>query len=798
VGPSILNPQSSILNPLTFHLIPHTHWDREWYLPHAAFQARLVPVLDGVLDQLEQDPAARFLLDGQTVLLEDYLAVKPENEPRIAALVQRGALEIGPWYVLSDLLIPSAESLRRNLAEGTRDSARFGKRLDVLYSPDAFGHPGELPRLAAEFGIRRAVVRRGLGRPKGGDRDLYRWEAAGDESVLLYHLPAGGYDVAIELAGAGKRLAQRWAPIRRDLVGRAATDQIAVFLGADHHAMVPDVSRLCARLQALEPGHAVRISGLTEYFEAVERSQPDPPTIHGELRRTDGHSWVLQDVHSTRSRMKRRHSSAELMLARIAEPLARLADASAGGGEDRAGLLRAAWRTLLQCQFHDTLAGTACDAVEREQQFRLESLEALSREIATQSLWKLVGHDPDHRPASRLILWNPADRPRAGIITAELTFFRRDVLVGRPEGRVPREGQGYQPFDLETLSGERVPVQVLAVRGDQERLDASRHYPDQDEVDRVWVAFRAPAIPALGTSALRPRPRERTADAEGLRVGEGLLANRFIRIGVSHTGVLTLTDQRSAQQYRGLAELSIEPDHGDLYTFSPAPGNAAVRSRPGMQAVIAHGPLLGATETRWNVECPPSGQIALRQIVAVHADSPIVRLRLDLENSAVDYRLRLRFPVGISGVAVAGSAFGVERRSPVTAAGLRDPLELPVRTAPAHRFVAAAAGARGLAVFAPGCFEYGWGDDGVLSITLLRAVGELSRGDLPERPGHAGWPMSTPLAQEQGRHTVELAVLPIEAATLAEPDRLEQLWEDRFLPVQAFYLRDNLSQRDER
>src|SRR5207244_1035300 len=75
------------------------------------------------------------------------------------------------------------------------------------------------------------------------------------------------------------------------------------------------------------------------------------------------------------------------------------------------------------------------------------------------------------------------------------------------------------------------------------------------------------------------------------------------------------------------------------------------------------------------------------------------------------------------------------------------PLETPVRTAPAHRFVAAASGPRGIALLAPGFFEYEWTPGGDLVYTLLRSVGELSRADLPTRPGHAGWPTATPLAQ---------------------------------------------------
>lgn len=773
---------------LTFHLIPHTHWDREWYLTRAAFQARLVPVLDEVLDQLERDGDARFVLDGQTVLLEDYLAVKPENGKRIAALVQRGALEIGPWYVLSDLLIPSAESLRRNLAEGMRDAQRFGRRVDVLYSPDAFGHPAELPKLAAEFGIKWAVIRRGLGRPGGRDRDLYRWEAPTGERLLVYHLPAAGYDVAIDLGEPGVDLGRTWAPIRQQLIDRAVCDQIAVFLGADHHAMVRDVGRLRDGLQALEVEHRVRVSGLAEFFAAVEGARPDAPSGRGELRRIDGHTWVLQDAHATRARIKRRLSRVELLLVRIAEPLARLA--TERGGRDRGGLLRLAWRTLLQSQFHDTLAGTTSDEVQNEQDVRLDAVSALVREIATASLAEVCGSTRVGEPdAPRLVLWNPCDRVRSGILTAALTVFRSDVLVGPPSGREPRTGPGHEPFALHSESGERIPVQVLAVRRDQERRDDMRRYPDQDEVDRVWVAFQAPELPGLAHAALTPRPARLAPPAEGLDVARDSLANRLVQVTVSSGGELTLDDRRTGERYPGLCRLEDEPDTGDLYTFSRGSRRASREARPVSRSILARGPLVGAIETRWRLQAAGSGEIGVRQVVSLLADSPVVRIRLDLENSAHDHRLRAWFPVGTGYEALAGTALGFERRRVVETDAGEEAIEQPSRTAPAQRFVAAGADTRGLAVLAPGFFQYEWTADRRIAVTLIRAVGELAQAGLPERPGRAAWPLSTPAAQETGRHTIELALVPADSAAALEPDRLIQDWEDAFLPVQAVLFR---------
>src|SRR5260370_33322999 len=87
---------------LIFHLIPHTHWDREWYLPRAALQARLVAVTDDLIERLQANPAYRsFLLDGQTVLVEDYLRARPGREGGVRGIVQTGRLQGGPCYVLA-------------------------------------------------------------------------------------------------------------------------------------------------------------------------------------------------------------------------------------------------------------------------------------------------------------------------------------------------------------------------------------------------------------------------------------------------------------------------------------------------------------------------------------------------------------------------------------------------------------------------------------------------------------------------------------------------------------------------
>src|SRR5690349_23125740 len=82
-----------------------------------------------------------FLLDGQTAVVEDYLAIRPERRAQVEKLARASRLLLGPWYVLSDELIPADETLVRNLLAGRRTAGTLGGWLPVGYSPDAFGHP---------------------------------------------------------------------------------------------------------------------------------------------------------------------------------------------------------------------------------------------------------------------------------------------------------------------------------------------------------------------------------------------------------------------------------------------------------------------------------------------------------------------------------------------------------------------------------------------------------------------------------------------------------------------------------
>ncbi|MGH7645554.1 MAG: glycoside hydrolase family 38 C-terminal domain-containing protein, partial [Gemmatimonadales bacterium] len=490
-----------------------------------------------------------------------------------------------------------------------------------------------------------------------------------------------------------------------------------------------------------------------------------------------------------------------------------------GGGRDRRAVLDVAWRALVQCQFHDAIAGCCADPVARALDTRLDEVEGYAGEVTREALHDLVGHDPDaaREPGAEqqptLVLWNPAARARSGVVIADLTWFRRDVVVGPPipGGREVREAPAPGRFALAGPDGEPIPVQVLDARPGQERLDAMRRYPDQDEVDVVRVTFRAPAVPGLGAVALTPAPPPGSGTRASLVHGDRAsaagrtLANRFVKVTLEPSGALTLTDRLSGERFRDLLRLESQGDEGDTYTFCPTPSGGIVRNeRSARVRPLARGPLVAAIEATYalrgggDVEGKRKrrGRIAVRLVVMLHTDSPVVRCILEIDNQAADQRLRARVPTGVAGVpAVAGTQLGVVSRPAMVVDPADYPLEAPVPTAPAQRFVAVAAGRRGLALLAPGFFEYELTPGGDLVFTLLRAIGELSRGDLPTRPGHAGWPTPTPLAQCAGRDRIELAVIPLADAAARRGDVLMQRWEEVFLPLRGAWLRDAVAVR---
>jgi hypothetical protein len=781
------------------HIVSHTHWDREWYHPVGRFKQRLVELIDELLDEPPR-AGESFLLDGQGIVLEDYLAVRPDRASELSALLRDGRLEAGPWYVLADELIPSGEALVRNLLTGRRVlRALRASPPPVLYCPDSFGHPATLPELAVGFGFRTLILWRGIGGRRWPSGDAFRWSAPSGASVLLFHLPSPGYDVGANLPVGEAQARERWAQLRALLAPRSRLGVLLVHNGGDHHArQMRRDDAVDALIEAARPD-AARASSIGGFVRALEvrAADADLPSIVGELRDSYGYSWTLQGTFGTRAAQKRRNAVAERLLVREAEPWAALARVA--GGRSRRALVHAAWRTLLQCHPHDTLCGCSLDEVAHAMDERLEDAMVQGAGIRDDALADVIGHDPvaarerRDRWRSLAIVRNVAARPRGGVAMLRLRSFLADEPVGHPSA-----GASIQIPPTPTPALEGVALQVLSELVERDRVESPRHYPDNDFVASTLVAAWIPPVAGYGTLAIPHADDSATVAGppQVVAVGGRSMENGLLRVEVSDDGAVRVVSLPDGRATSALIAIEDVRDVGDLYTPAPREPIGTVRFEG--VAPTQTGPLRGEITTRWTVSRAgdDSGHVLVELWVSLALDAGAPFLRLGVEGLSVgsDHRLRLVIRTGIAGAAVhADATFGPVRRAPIEVPPEDARTEMPPPTAPLHRYVSLFADAGGATVFSDGLGEYEVTASGDVAITLVRGVGVLSRIDLPERPGHAGWPEETPWAQSPGPFEAAFAFMPHDGArTAATIDSIERAADDVLLPLTGSTLRSAL------
>ncbi len=350
-------------------VVPHTHWDREWYLPFEHFRLRLGMVVDGVLDTLERDSSfTSFTLDGQAIVLEDYLEVRPENEGRLRALLAAGRLEVGPSYELPDEILVGGESLVRNLLLGRRVCRRFGvEPSGAGYLPDSFGHPAQLPQILAGFGIRTLLFSRGMGDEIDDVGVVFRWQAGPEEVVACQMLPH--YDNFARLTWDHDAEQRVRAIVDRfgELLRRAGQDEIVLANGSDHLPIEPELPAILTELDQTF-GASFRIGRYDEHKQSPEGL----PMHEGELVGSRFQN-VLRGVNSARIYLKQANERAERRLLSIetAAALRTLREDAPYPAAD----LQLAWRDLLRNHPHDSICGCSCDEVHRDMLVRYEQLD---------------------------------------------------------------------------------------------------------------------------------------------------------------------------------------------------------------------------------------------------------------------------------------------------------------------------------------------------------------------------------------------------------------------------------------
>jgi mannosylglycerate hydrolase len=802
-------------------VVVHTHWDREWYHHAARFRQRLVALIDAALAvrSREQPP---ILLDGQAIILDDYLIVRPDARDAITEALSSGRLSAGPWYVLADLLIPMGESLIRNLFAGQRTVGRLGAAVPpVLYAPDAFGHPHYLPTLAAGFGAEVTVLWRGYGGARWPAGDMARLRAQDGCETLLYHLPPDGYEFGSSLPTDRDAAKIRARRIIEVLGARATTPVALLTVGADHHAIDPQLPHAMDALRdaAARSGWSVHPSTLGDAAQRLrdEASHHELPVVRGELRESCGYTWALQGTFATRSNQKQRHAQLERRLIDVVEPLVALAwsatrhhtsDDGSISAHQLPELLDAVWRDLLTCHPHDTLAGCSTDDVARAMNARLDAVHAQLDGLHEAATDLLLRHDrvaARRAPtewSSHLVMRNALPHPRGGLMHVRLTRKLADERVGPGSAREAGHATPAIP-DVPTTIGTLGLVQSLSRTVLSERLESPLHYPDNDRVvvDNLLVWCHEP-IPAFGLLAERLETDVESAstDRHTVRAVEHephviTLEHDRLHVAIDRGGVRV----RDAVGWWGEASvvrLIDEVDRGDSYTPEPVgvPRDYAIVAA----RVQARGPWRASAVITMRMEGERGDLDDITVELSIEAGSDQLGIAVSGTNRGIDHRLRLVLP-GAAGStrSIADSGFGVIERThhDVPADQQRD--EAVIHAAPLHRWVALPDGIPTILV-ADGLPEYERLAAGGVAVTVLRCIGELSRNDLTRRRGHAGWPMAIPEAQQRGPFNARCWLS--RAPSITDVDALVTLATERadevLRPLMAITYRDLLTAPD--
>ncbi len=743
----------------TIIVVPETHWDREWYQPFEVFRARLVRLVDRVLHLLDSNPEYKYYtLDGQSIVLEDYLEIRPDRREDIARLVQAGRLLIGPWYILPDEFLPGGESHIRNLQMGIAVARQFGPVMMVGYLPDMFGQMAHMPAVLAGFGMAGAVMWRGP--DKSLTSSEFFWRAPDGSEVLTAHM-AMGYGIASYLWPDRERLLTQLQSLRQMLEPWASTRCLLLPNGTDHTEPQPQLPAIIATAnEALDDAELVH-GTLPMYLEAVRQEMGDRSGSwlrwQGEFRSSE-RAHVLPSVGSTRMWIKRENQACEDLLLRWAEPFstwAHLLRRRAGDELERAaadaGSLRLAWRLLLQNQPHDSICGCSTDEVHDEMRVRFRRCRRLAEAVRDDALAYLA---EAAAPAggAHVVVFNPLDTARTDYCTA----------------RVPVEG-GLEVVALEDGDGDHIPVQFLR-RGRLEPLDPLP--------ERVEVGFLAPRpVGAVGYRALRvvygqsERPQPQPARA---------IENEYFRVEADPAdGTLTLTDKATGVTLRGLSRFVDGGDAGDEYNYSPPDRDELVDgpSRPPEIRLPEDGPARWTLEIALEYSLPRAlasddhrgrspERVPCRIVsrASLYPGVPRLDFETEVDNQAGDHRLRVHFPAGLrTNASLAEQHFGVVRRAIALPEHDFTWAELPQGTYPQKAFVDVNDGQRGLMLANRGLPEYEVldGPDGVtIALTLLRCVGWLSRSWMRTRPVQAGPLIPTPGAQERGCHLFHYSLIP--------------------------------------
>lgn len=751
------------------HVIPHSHWDREWYFTTSRSKVYLMKDLGDVLNTLENDPEFKyFMVDAQGSLLDDYIKWRPQDKERISKLVNDGRLVIGPWYTQTDQLVISGESIVRNMYYGMKRCESFGKYMNVGYVPDSFGQSGNMPQIYRQFGIEDTLFWRGVSDDMVKHTD-YNWRGDDGSVVFTTQIPFGYY-IGGNIPEEPEENEEFWQKECLEKAGgRSATRHIYFPNGFDQAPVRTNLPQLVKERNEKDPENEYVISCIEDYIKDVKSENPELEEVQGELVIAK-HMRIHKSIFSSRSDLKVMNTQIQNYVTNVMEPL--LTISYNLGNEYPHEAVAEIWKLLFENAAHDSIGSCISDTANEDVYVRYKQ----ARDIAV-NLVELH---------SRLIatnVKNDADMTFTAINT--LPQKRKDTVIVKtyvPGGKFAIIDEKGNDVDYTIIKSRDLTDYVLS---QTIMLDPSRKFYVPDQVLEVTMAIKANDVPALGyvqySIDTQKDSHKETADKK-------VLENKYYTIEVEENGSLTIVDKANNVTYKNQGILVENGDDGDSFNYSPPRKDMEVFSNESKCTVkISGSDIYDQAEIHFDMVVPADlderaeGKVSVTMLVdmtvALRKDSKVIDFNVKVDNKGLSHRLCVLFDSQIvSAFNYADQQFGLIKRpnyyekemklymesmnnKTEKKAGIQELAnwandqstwqEPPISIEPTLSYVSLTDGKTGIAVIPQGVREYEVLDDSKIRLTLFRTYGFMGKENLIYRPGRASGEriIETPAAQ---------------------------------------------------
>lgn len=752
------------------HVIPHTHWDREWYFTTSRSSVYLLNNLRDVIETLERDDRFHyFMLDAQGSLLDDYSKWMPQDIERIKKLVKAHRLIIGPWYTQSDQMVISGESIVRNLYYGIKTCEEYGGYMNVAYVPDSFGQAGNMPQIYQEFGIADTLFWRGVSNDMVKHTD-YMWRGDDGSEVFATQIPFGYY-IGGNIPEDQEESKQFWEEVCLRKAGTGATNQIYFPQGFDQCPIRHNLPDLIEQRNQADKENEYVISCMEDYIRDVKAQNPTLEVVSGELLNAK-HMRIHRSIFSSRSDLKQLNTQVQNYVTNTMEPI--LALSSYLGNPYPKEAVKDVWKLLFENAAHDSVGSCISDSANEDVYLRYKKandiaenlVELHERYIATASTLP-----PD--ACMRFTIFQTMAKKRSDIITKQLYMPEGEFVIKDEEGRIV-------PFvilEKEDMS-DYVRTQTI-------RLNPSKPQYDPEKINRVKIAIDAQHLPSLGYTSYYLYP---TANKNEILSSANVLENEIYHIEVADNGLLTIKDKRNDYVYQNQCEYLENGDDGDSFNYSPPRADMVISSKDTLVSSEFSGcdfykclTLHHEMHVPANLEQRAKGCcdaiMSIKTVIELKKDDPILYISASVDNQVLSHRLCVVFDADMNTqYNYADEQFGVIRREnehsedlrlyeeclknakhekvvgPLNWVNTEDTWQEPsIAIEPTQSFVSLASDERGIALFPGGVREYEIIGEkkNKICLTLFRTYGFMGKENLLYRPGRASGEkiIATPNAQ---------------------------------------------------